>query len=652
MNARLLQRRCASLLVALAALAAGLATAPAPAAAVTLRPCPGEARALCGRIAVPLARDGALGGTVALRIKLVRASGRSSGTVLFLPGGPGQAATPLSGALADPRFSPLAGAVRSHDLLLVDQRGTGGSGLLRCPLLELTNAADPTPEIAACAQRLGPGRDYYQTRDSVDDLEAVRTALRLPRLSVVGVSYGTKVALSYARRYPAAVERLVLDSVVAPGGPDPFLRDTFAAVPRVLGELCVGVCRRRIQPDLLGDVRDLVARLRPGPALGFAVGLDGRRHAARLTRPDLFGILATGDLGPPTIFSQYPAALRSARRGDLGPLLRLQRVATSVNAQTPPQEFSGALLVATTCGELPLPWSPATPLDQRRAVAAAAIAQLGDAPFDPFDAETALQSGFVALCAAWPSPARAPDPDAGPFPTVPTLLLAGTRDLRTPVENARSLAVSLPRGVVVTVAGTGHSTMTTDATGCAPRMVARFFAGQRVANCTRSRVLLPPAPVAPQSLGELPPLPGLPPAVGRTACAVGRTLDDAAVSLVGGVPGLRGSTLTVRATGLRQGTITARVALRPRPRGVLSFDHFSYVRGVMVSAPTLRGVLRVFGPAASDGAVRVKANRMTGRLGGRPVDVSLSRCARGLAPVVFLPATAASHRSSLLRPRL
>ena len=58
-----------------------------------------------------------------------------------------------------------------------------------------------------------------------------------------GTSYGTKVALEYAERYPEHVEAMVLDSVVPTDGPEPFAIPTFEALPGVLRELCAqNVC--------------------------------------------------------------------------------------------------------------------------------------------------------------------------------------------------------------------------------------------------------------------------------------------------------------------------------------------------------------------------------------------------------------------------
>lgn len=630
-----------------------LAAAPQPAAAqsLSLRPCSPDGRILCGQLSVPLDRTATVPGGVSLSVRLVRATGRSRGTVLFLAGGPGEGVTGLAPFLGDPRVSPLGNVLRDHDLLLFDQRGTGASGLLRCPLVELTEAEDPRPEIAACAQRLGARRDYYQTRDSVEDIDAVRAALGRSRLSIVGVSYGTKVAVEYARAHPGNVARLVLDSVVAPGGPDPLVRETIAATRRVLPALCAPVCSR-INPDPVGDLRQLVAQIRQGgPLFGFAVGLDGRRKALRIDRSSLLALLITGDLGVSPIFPQLPAALRSARQGDTGPLFRLQQIASAVELPTNPRAFSVALLLATTCTERSFPFSPSTPIGAREAEARQRVAALGEAPFDPFDAQTALETGTASLCQSWPAPVRPPAAPAGPLPPVPALLLNGTRDVRTPLEAARATAAQLPGARLVPVGGTGHSTITSDFSGCAPRVMQRFFAGLPFGSCLRVRPLLPPARVAPTSLSQVPPAPGLTGRVGQTACAVGRTLDDAGGSLLGGSVTVAPGRVILRATGLRAGLVVVTVH-QPELTATMNLQGYSYVRGVSLSGNPRR-LVRIYGPAAARGAVRLQGNTLTGRLGGRPIRTNLTRCLNGgFGPTILIPASASSLASAALMPRL
>src|SRR3954454_22537815 len=109
-------------------------------------------------------------------------------------------------------------------------------------------------------------------------MDALRAALGINKWSVYGVSYGTRVATLYAQRHPDRVDRMILDSVVEPGGPDPLYGPTFAAIPRVLGEVCAhGLCRT-VTKDVNADTAKLVARLAKGPLHGVLVSEDGKKH--------------------------------------------------------------------------------------------------------------------------------------------------------------------------------------------------------------------------------------------------------------------------------------------------------------------------------------------------------------------------------------
>ena len=115
--------------------------------------------------------------------------------------------------------------------------------------------------LAACAARIGPRRAFYSTVDTVLDLERLRAAFGASKVALMGISYGTHVALQYARAFPQRVDRLILDSIVGPDGPDAFLLDTFRALPRVLREQCAGRRCRGITCDPVADVAALGARL-------------------------------------------------------------------------------------------------------------------------------------------------------------------------------------------------------------------------------------------------------------------------------------------------------------------------------------------------------------------------------------------------------
>ena len=162
--------------------------------------------------------SGVVPGGVSLFVKRIRAAQRPRRGALFvLAGGPGQSASATFNGAA---LANLSAAYRSRDLIVFDQRGTGRSGLLRCRALERSNLLNAGRAAAACAGSLGARRAFYTSRDSADDIEAIRRELGVAGIALYGASYGTKVALGYALRYPANVERLALDSVVEAAGPN------------------------------------------------------------------------------------------------------------------------------------------------------------------------------------------------------------------------------------------------------------------------------------------------------------------------------------------------------------------------------------------------------------------------------------------------
>ena len=338
----------------------------AAAAPLDFKPC-GAFGFSCARLSVPLDRTGGVPGRVSLLVKRRRALERPNrGALVVLAGGPGQSATRVfDGESA----RVVAAAQADRDLIVFDQRGTGRSGLLRCGPLERANIRDPGAAAAKCARRLGPRRAFYTSRDSANDLEAIRIALGLPQLSLFGVSYGTWAAQSYALRYPDRVDRLVLDSVVGPEGPDSLGRDTFAAVPRVLRLLCGRACRS-FTADPAADVELLVERIaRSGPLRGPVNDFRGRPRPVALDGGDLFQVLLSGDFVPQLRLA-FPGAVAAARDGDLAPLLRLKRRSDSIQGgAADPLDQSPALYAATNCEEARLPWSRTAPLAERPAQA-------------------------------------------------------------------------------------------------------------------------------------------------------------------------------------------------------------------------------------------------------------------------------------------
>jgi pimeloyl-ACP methyl ester carboxylesterase len=96
----------------------------------------------------------------------------------------------------------------------------------------------------------------------------------------------------------------------------------------------------------------------------------------------------------------------------------------------------------------------------------------------PFDRATASGNGIAQTCLAWPPTPPPPAPATNAMlPPVPVLLLAGDRDLSTPLAWARQEARLAPRGRLVVVPGAGHSVQSRASSEVARRAVAQFLSG-------------------------------------------------------------------------------------------------------------------------------------------------------------------------------
>lgn len=417
-------------------------------ALVGAQPCAEAAGFTCSTLTVPLDRSGKVPGRLSLQVA-VRNGGGSLGTLLFLTGGPGQPGVPIASFVA----GRLSGLFAGYRVVFFDQRGTGANAL-RCPALQRqmgsSDLAVPTrAAVTSCARAIGPKRQFFSTAATVEDVEDLRVALGADKLVLDGVSYGTFVAERYAIAHPDRVARVVLDSVVPDAGADPFERANARAAARVLRT----VCRAR---TCAGD---------PANDLAFVV-------RARKIGPALLDALTTESVVDPT-YAGVPDALHAAGKGDWAALRELL-AALRPDPQTAPQALSQGLHASALCADSPMPWGGTNaPLAGRPAAVRRAAARIPASAVWPFDRATVAGNGFLKTCEWWP-PVPAPPRPAGTPPAVPALLLAGGRDLSTPLEWARTEAARWPKGKLVVVPGSGHSVQVR-ATGAAGRRAATAF---------------------------------------------------------------------------------------------------------------------------------------------------------------------------------
>lgn len=604
-----------------------LALAFAPAAAgQTFSPCLNSAGFACTSVAVPLDRGGALAGTISLSVERRQAGAApSEDAVVALAGGPGQAAIPLA-AVAEQAMAPALG---SRDLVVFDQRGTGASGPLRCSALERSRVASIGKAFERCAGQIGPARGSYTTQESVADIEAIRQALGYRRLVLFGVSYGTKVALEYAERYPADVEALVLDSVVPTGAADPFSLSSFKAMASAFSELCSAGACAHITRNPLGDLARLAAGMRAHPLTGPVYDGSGHRHTASMSEVQLLDLAFAGDLNP-ALRALLPAAVQSALHGDPAPLLRLNLLSEGLIPNLRLGDASGgvdeALFVDTSCEEAPFPWRRPAPPATRISEAKAALHALAASAFYPFDAAAEWASGLFEGCAHWPNVAPAP-PAQSPLPRVPTLLLSGAQDVRTPTSNAEAVRSRIPGAQLLVVPYTGHSVLGSDFSGCAQAAVQSFFAGVAVQPCQKPVDLFSPTPPIPVRLSGVKPVGGLAGEPGRTLSVVLDTIVDLERQVVGArLQAEQELPSDSSFGGLRGGY----ARLSPTR---LALHRLSFVAGVELSGTfaihegrLARSTLLVQGRQAARGTIQIGGTPLvTGALGGARVDVDLRK---------------------------
>lgn len=450
---------------AFVALLAGPATANGP--RIALEPCrlehpqgAGSVAARCGTLEVPEDPAAPGGRRIRLAVAVIPAiSTRAEPDPLFLlAGGPGQAARDAF----VPLLPALSGVRRTRDLVLVDQRGTGGSNRLACDIPEDAWAEPELPPEALaalatdCLAKLPGDPRFYTTSLAVRDLDAVRAALGYARINLYGGSYGTRVAQHYARRYPARTRSVVLDSSVPPGlalGPGMAL-DAEAAL-RAGFARCAGeaACAARFgNLDTLFD--SLRERLARGPVdVGLADPVSGEQKRLAFARSHLALAVRLLSYSAQTA-SLLPLLIHEAEaRGNLAPLAaQAQMVGEAID-----DSIAHGMHNSVVCTE-DLPFVEEAGIDRQ----ALGHSYLGGELLD----------GLAAMCSVWPRGVLDDDLRAPLASDMPALVLSGSLDPVTPPGYGAAAAAGFRDHLHVVFEGQGHLQL---GLACAQRLLRRFL---------------------------------------------------------------------------------------------------------------------------------------------------------------------------------
>jgi pimeloyl-ACP methyl ester carboxylesterase len=422
---------------------------------VDLEPCTYESNdveyaADCGILVVPENRTAPNSRLLALPITRVRATGTSPTEPIFvLPGGPG---------LSNYGTSRISWFIDKHDMVIMGYRGVDGSVQLDCPevsahiknlpgdMLGEASMENMTDAYARCAERLqseGVDLGGYTVVEVIDDLEGARLALGYRKINLFSVSYGTRLAMIYAWRYPESIHRSAMVAVNPPG-------HMFYYAPEVIDEqlayyanLCAQDPKCSAQTDDLAETMRTVSQNMPERWLGLPIDRGMIRAASFESLSDTQAAAK--------VFDTWLAAAKG--------------------------DYSGMAMLSLAG---PMMFADATVWGENIAKAASADYEMTRELRADMNLATSIlgspRSEMAAAAAGWlvnPTPEEYQKVQPS---DVETLLVSGSIDLWTPLQFAEDeFLPSLSKGQHVVVAECGHGEMLSQQSEASERLLTSFF---------------------------------------------------------------------------------------------------------------------------------------------------------------------------------
>lgn len=418
-------------------------------------------QALCGKMQVPEDRANPDGRKIMLSVAWVPSSNAKpqKDPMIFIAGGPGQSALD-----SYPQIHHALTMVRANrHVVLMDQRGTGGSNLLSCGkdfdaeaiLSETDGALDDAKlkeAVDACMVNVNKNADprFYTTTEAIADLEAFRKMLGAPAWNMLGVSYGTRVVQQFAKTYPDAVRTIILDGV-APNevmlGSD-HARFLDAALDRYLT-----ACN---DPKICGKVADsnrarlkaISQKLKAEPVtVRFRHGITGKWQTETINHEHVGMVMRMFSYSPTTA-ATLPLLIDQMEAGQFDTIAALSHM----TGDQMEEAIAMAMSLTVTCSE-----------------------DTEGMRTNNTDAHSVLGKEFVdqiqRICALWPKGKMPADYHKPLVSDAPALVLSGEYDPVTPPSYGDMAAKHLSAGKHIIAPGQGHFV---SGVGCMPKIIGDF----------------------------------------------------------------------------------------------------------------------------------------------------------------------------------
>jgi pimeloyl-ACP methyl ester carboxylesterase len=434
--------------------------------------------ARCGQFTRPLNPADPDSETIELRVAVVPAQSLDPAPDAFVPiaGGPGGSSIKFYAAWA-PAFERVR---KKHDILLVDQRGTGDSAPMTCDVDEdivsgVYNREDTLKATRDCLAALPYDPRFFTTSVAVTDLEALRAALGYAALDLYGSSYGTRVAQHFARRFPGSTRAVIIDGVVPPQvplGPE-IATESQRALDSVFDRCGKDPDCSASFPDLRGDFQRLSDMLSAGPLdVDIPDPLTGEPETVHFGQPHMAAAIRLLLYDARSI-ALIPLFVHEAATGNIAPLTAEFQMANSALSD----ELAIGMHNAVVCTE-DIPFIDKDEVDQ----ASIDASYLGP---DQLDA-------LMTICSIWPRGVLDDDLLQPLSTDKPVLLLSGDADPITPPRYAELAASRLTNAWLLTGKNQGHGL---GIVGCVPRIIGSFIdaakLGDGVADCLDDSFAMP-----------------------------------------------------------------------------------------------------------------------------------------------------------------
>ncbi|MCF6318581.1 MAG: alpha/beta hydrolase [Proteobacteria bacterium] len=412
----------------------------------------GKVKAECGTLSVAENRSNP-SRMIDLNIAIIRSKStkKLNDPVIMLAGGPGQSAVDTGPGIVH-AFKQV---LKKRDVVLVDQRGTGGSNILKCDFdeeIQQAILADPSlapPEFKKCVQNLDADTRYYTTIESIKDLEEVRKALKIDKWNLLGVSYGSRKALTYMKLFPDSIRSVILDGIVPQQ--EALLQSHEKNIVNAL-RLQFAQCEN--QPacqEAFGDVEQQMWKLlndinNSQPTIRLQNFTTGEYEEVTLTK-EIISIAIRMFAYSPSSISLLPLMIAKANHGQPEVITSQADMISNTLDQSMSHVFFPII-----CAE-DLPFIAQLPVNENNL--------LGD-----------MIADLVAVCAVWPHgtvDASFKDPVVS---DLPVLLLSGELDPVTPPSFAELAMQTLSNSQHLIAKGQGHNVFPA---GCMPDIITDFI---------------------------------------------------------------------------------------------------------------------------------------------------------------------------------